>query len=598
MKKLIYTILISWLLLSVVNNANARETYERRLTVTELINEMVNCQDSIYTLENAEIVFDAEEAREIMKPKYFETVDPITKTVIRLEIDTLVDKIVVKAQVIFENCTFTIPDKSSIHFYNLTFDNGLFFSNCRILDFLAFDNCSFNGLMFERSTLKWGVNIYRCKIFEFFLALNCDFLDNYLRLDETQLIDTTATYDYFGHERRPFPYLFISSRNENLSNIIIRKCKFNAKDKLNNIVRISGNYDKVRLDYIEFHTPVDLEDCFIHNSFVVGDLSTFDFPVGVERLSFPERNTHFRWDLLKGHKLCLYDDYSKGPYLAQSDSELIDTYNYTGLISAYKNFFSMYKNRGDMESANGCYVEMKDIETRRLNFLYNQNPTIQSFFKLQLNRFLKTFCDYGTSPVKSLIISLYVVLGFACFYFFFYSDWDRINRTFLMRKYNKLLTYFRSEQKLEDFYTEEHKEEFQSYAQFKDNLQDSKIEVPLFINLLGQPLYHLSLVQHNVKQWMYRRSEILGGKWIDLSKGRRIYVSVITGISVLFYIAYLISIRSINSLFLSINTFSTLGFGDIPVKGISRYMAILEGFLGWFLLSIFSVSLISQILQN
>ncbi|HHZ65452.1 MAG TPA: hypothetical protein EYN38_09000 [Flavobacteriales bacterium] len=46
------------------------------------------------------------------------------------------------------------------------------------------------------------------------------------------------------------------------------------------------------------------------------------------------------------------------------------------------------------------------------------------------------------------------------------------------------------------------------------------------------------------------------------------------------------------------NTFTTLGFGEIPVKGIGRYIAILEGFLVWFLLSIFSVSLISQILQN
>ena len=175
---------------------------------------------------------------------------------------------------------------------------------------------------------------------------------------------------------------------------------------------------------------------------------------------------------------------------------------------------------------------------------------------------------------------------------------QELNYNDLISTYNKLLTYFRSEQRLEDFYTEQHKEEFQSYAEFKENLQESKIEVPLFINLLGKPLYQLSLIQHEVKQWLYRRSEILSGKWMDLGKGRRIYVSMITGISVLFYIVYLISIRSVNSLFLSINTFSTLGFGDILVKGISRYMAILEGFLGWFLLSIFSVSLISQILQN
>jgi len=70
------------------------------------------------------------------------------------------------------------------------------------------------------------------------------------------------------------------------------------------------------------------------------------------------------------------------------------------------------------------------------------------------------------------------------------------------------------------------------------------------------------------------------------------------GAAIIVYLLYLGVIRALNSVMLSINTFSTLGFGDIPVKGFSRYIAILEGFLGWFLLSIFSVSLISQILQN
>lgn len=47
----------------------------------------------------------------------------------------------------------------------------------------------------------------------------------------------------------------------------------------------------------------------------------------------------------------------------------------------------------------------------------------------------------------------------------------------------------------------------------------------------------------------------------------------------------------------SVNAFITLGYGHMPVYGIAKYVAVLEGLLGWFLLSIFSVSLISQILQ-
>ncbi len=38
-------------------------------------------------------------------------------------------------------------------------------------------------------------------------------------------------------------------------------------------------------------------------------------------------------------------------------------------------------------------------------------------------------------------------------------------------------------------------------------------------------------------------------------------------------------------------------FDEIPIKGLPRYLAIIQGFIGWFMLTIFSVSLISQLLN-
>ena len=52
----------------------------------------------------------------------------------------------------------------------------------------------------------------------------------------------------------------------------------------------------------------------------------------------------------------------------------------------------------------------------------------------------------------------------------------------------------------------------------------------------------------------------------------------------------------INALTLSLNAFTTLGFGNIPTKGLARYLTIIQGFVGWFLLGLFSVSLINQVL--
>jgi hypothetical protein len=52
----------------------------------------------------------------------------------------------------------------------------------------------------------------------------------------------------------------------------------------------------------------------------------------------------------------------------------------------------------------------------------------------------------------------------------------------------------------------------------------------------------------------------------------------------------------LNAITLSLNSFVTLGFGNIPTKGAARYVCIFQGFLGWFLLSIFTVALINQVL--
>lgn len=55
---------------------------------------------------------------------------------------------------------------------------------------------------------------------------------------------------------------------------------------------------------------------------------------------------------------------------------------------------------------------------------------------------------------------------------------------------------------------------------------------------------------------------------------------------------FLVSV--INATTLSLNAFTTLGFGNIPTHGLARYICVVQGFIGWFLLSIFTVALINQ----
>jgi hypothetical protein len=55
-------------------------------------------------------------------------------------------------------------------------------------------------------------------------------------------------------------------------------------------------------------------------------------------------------------------------------------------------------------------------------------------------------------------------------------------------------------------------------------------------------------------------------------------------------------ISLLNAVALSMNAFITLGFGNIPTTGSARYVCILQGLVGWFLLSLFTVALLNQVL--
>ncbi len=126
---------------------------------------------------------------------------------------------------------------------------------------------------------------------------------------------------------------------------------------------------------------------------------------------------------------------------------------------------------------------------------------------------LKTYTEHGTDPAKALVISFYLVIGFAVFYFFFPSEWDVTSK-----------------------------------ARILENIKEA----------------------------------------IDKQK-KGTMKSIVRAV-------WLFALSFLNAFALSLNAFVTLGFGDIPTKGLARYVTILQGFMGWFLLSIFSVALINQVL--
>lgn len=597
--------------------------YSRELTYAQLWEEILNCQDSIYELKNALIKMGSYKSIQ----KYHEILKVNNRHVI------------IKPQIILDHLTFEQADINgekwgdtnphtigAIELKNMTFEERLTIKWCENFKFFTIDSTKFqkgltvsgNDLLTFRVTNS-TINTSFCLSND--NKSNEPYVDDFSFFNSTFYLkksqNTVVTYN---QPKRGAQYMSMVPKEEIEPQIFkihlaskfkrvilsIDKCSFQS-DTAINYMQISGGIEHLFIDSSDFNLNFEfsemnkLDRLFITNS-------TID-NIAFYSVSLPETNNiNFRWSQVKNN-LVLLDDASLWIYensslflkkkfdgLLPSDHE--NALSFDKLMANYNHLFHIYKERGDLESANKCYIEMKEVQVSRFEYLYTQDTNTHNWLYWKLNVFLGDFCDYGTNPVKAIIWGLWIILYFSFFYFFFHSRWDGINQSFLLRQYDKLAQYFTTKQNLEDFYTEKHITEYITYDNFKQKLSANEIKVPHYFMLLGKPLYNISLFKIKIMTWFYQRFEILKGRWVDLNSKERKVTGVKVFIALVIYISYLLLIRMINSLILSINVFSTLGFGDIPVTGASRYLAIIEGFIGWFLLSIFSVTLISQILQN
>ena len=200
-------------------------------------------------------------------------------------------------------------------------------------------------------------------------------------------------------------------------------------------------------------------------------------------------------------------------YYGDTREAVLNKSLYKKLIEIYKTLYDNARLKGDIESSNGYFVAVKDLEGNRYAALYKLNGGFKEYFNWKLNRLMKFYTNHATEPALALVVSVYFILGFAVFYFFFPSEWD-------IESKGKLIQHYK------DF------------------------------------------IQKNEKGYM------------------KPFIKILWRFTISFF----------NALTLSLNSFVTLGFGNIPTKGLARYVCIIQGFIGWFLLSIFTVALFNQVL--
>ena len=260
-------------------------------------------------------------------------------------------------------------------------------------------------------------------------------------------------------------------------------------------------------------------------------------------------------------------------------------------------FYDFYKKQHDSDYANLVYVETKNLETRRYQYLYEENPSFNTFFKWRISQFLKVFSAYGTEPERAIISSLYVVVIFAFIYLFFPNSWNSVAKNNLINRFDFFHKYLSQKEGMHAIYLRDKDIDISSYKEFKKKMEGSNLELPSFFVRWSKPIYNASMFGSWVMTKFFKTTDILNGRWEDLSSRKKSLKNIQIGMLLSIGLLFDILIKIINALMLSVNTFTTLGFGEIRMKGLPRYLAFLEGFIGWFMLTVFSVSLISQLLN-
>ncbi|MBX3101932.1 MAG: hypothetical protein KF690_05445 [Bacteroidetes bacterium] len=378
-------------------------------------------------------------------------------------------------------------------------------------------------------------------------------------------------------------------------------------------------FSNLRIMHCDFHTGVNITQSSISNLFQSYGCH-YRQSVVIDALNLNPVNTKVDWLSLDNYRLAVFHHDSDSLVSGLQPHLLNDPRTVNTLISCYANLYQAFRTQGNRLAANACYVEWKNLETVYLRNLSYTSVEGSPYFLYLMNIFLREFCDYGTNPLKSLLISAYVLLAFAAVYFLYPWQIGEPDRGFY-RQMLLFAQYFTRPGRLAqmpapggtDWALEGNGSGWQAansasrdlaaasqgtmadaYKQFVQT-QPSKA-MPFYFRLIGKYRLRTNLYTR-FQQMLLRTIDWLPRQWQHYSPFRRFIYATFYGLLILTLLLSYLFVRVLDATALSLNVFSTLGFGQIPIYGVPRYLTILEGFIGWFLLSIFSVSLISQVIQ-
>lgn len=517
-------------------------------------------------------------------------------------------KIRINKAVEFINCDF--PDDYWLVMRNMVFEEIIGFQNCRNLK-LFFRECQFNHQFFFYDSQAVFIKFIEC---EFNLGLIVGAKSNITDYFEANKCKFSYSEDFYRNPREResqnivksvdrIPAYFRISNTVEAANLYLKHCNFEIPKSL-----INARSMNLDLNHSIFKT-LEILDCKIEPaldiSFVTVENQMKFFNndikqnVVAEAFSFNPSNAKVQWEKLSGRRLAVSADTGSAIYTGYNICDGGE-YDYQTLISVYALLYQMYRSQGSRLAANNCYVEWKDIETEYFARTLKIKPNAELWFSWLMNTFLRIFCDYGVNPMKSMLWSLGVMLIFAIFYLAFPRQSGIAEEEAFLERIRAFGEYFTHGKSLEEI------EMALSYApdpadEERDDLsafiRRNKADLPIYYRIFGLKILSRRVFARSPRLAYARFSDRFAGRWRKKGKTARFRVAIVFALGLAFSLSGIFLTRLFDAFFLSINAFSTLGFGDIPLRGAAKYLAIAEGFIGWFLLSIFSVALISQIIQ-
>jgi hypothetical protein len=464
----------------------------------------------------------------------------------------------------------------------LVFEKEFIFS-----DFVA-DNLSFEGCEFYGKTVFSG--------YQRIGVLDCLFLKEVFFTGG--MSRTEITQCRFGRsDQSAFHQVSFNGYSQEHSVIISSSVFFSSYWRLNFFLRFS----EITLRNCQFECKVFFSYIYLRDKFALRECR-FQQDVVFNSVKLPVENAAVTWPDLQ-HKIAVVSDtISRGDsrrqvYKAFQDEDLGQAVLYDELIATYSKFLQIFKFRNNSDWYNACYVEMKDIMTRKAHYDYKRDPILKNYLDWKIKGFLRDFSDYGTDYTKSILYALKVIFWFAIVFFFFPSQEESQLKGKWYWLSDKAIAYFKQERTLKEWYETETTSARLPIRHLKQSLQQARSSLPAVLFFLLRPVYQLEDFLHQLLLQVWQQADLTKGRpWELLSPKEKRWLNVKLGLILASYLAWELFLRALNAFSLSLNSLTTLGYGGFTAQGIVRYLVVLEGLIGWFLLTIFGVSLIGQVL--